>query len=603
MRASLTLAVCLLLTSGALTAGNVADTPHNLSVSGPGPFRSQAEDRICVFCHTPHSAAPDAPLWNRRAVGYINYQSSTSDAVAGQAGGSSVLCLSCHDGTIALGDMLGNNPAASDLSNTFMTGRSDLGPDLSNDHPIGIIYDSGLLISDPELANPNSVNLPLNNGEVQCISCHDAHNNTIPPFLQKSTLNGELCTSCHNYRGAGWSWASSSHATSTAAPAGTDPWSERKPAWKGQNVRENACMNCHAPHDAATPARLVKDLEEITCYRCHDGSVASQNIQRDLQNFYRHPVEQTPSIAHDAARNENPLSMPLHVECEDCHNPHASNGRPAAPMISFNPVNPMGSVHMLAPSINGSLAGISGITAGGAVQAEVRYEYEVCFKCHGVPGDHACGYRRCSTARTYNMSRSDGVYNLRNKLDPSNSALLSYHPITSNNPSNDSEVPSLRNDIPLNRATSHIFCGDCHSSSSSPAAGGTGPAGPHGSSKEGMLALRYEFDPQSSFNNAADNLCFKCHDSGSLFNDDSFPHKKHVLEENTSCINCHDPHGSAVYPHLINFLLTSSFAGQTFEITGEGGFTEPTWIDNGQYAGTCYLNCHGEKHDGEDYKP
>ncbi len=601
MRQGWVLSLFLLAAVDTLAAENVADTPHNLSVTGPGPFRSQSEDRICIFCHTPHSSAPDAPLWNRQSVGYTNYQSTTMDASAGQPGGSSILCLSCHDGTIALGDMFGSNPNVTDLQGTFLTGRSNLGPDLSNDHPVGIIYDSSLLSSDPELVNPSSVDLPLHNSEIQCVSCHDAHNNTTPPFLQKPTLNGELCMSCHVFSGADWSWTDGSHAVSGATPGGADPWPERKAAWKGQDVSENACMNCHAPHNAATPARLVKDLEEATCYRCHDGSVATQNIQVELQNFYRHPVEQTPSLAHNAAREENPLTMALHAECEDCHNPHASSGNAAWPMISFNPSNPTGSNHTTAPFINGSLAGTSGIDANGAFKPEAEYEYEVCFKCHGVPGDNACDYRRCSTPRTYDMSRSDGVYNLREKLDPGNPALISYHPVAGNNPSNNSEVPSLRNDIPLNRTISHIYCSDCHGSSISPAAGGAGPSGPHGSSNEGMLALRYEFNPQSSFSSSADNLCFKCHDSGSLFSDESFPHEEHVLKEDTSCINCHDPHGSAVYPHLINFLLTSSFAGQAFEITGEGDFNEPTWIDDGQFRGTCYLNCHGEKHDGESY--
>jgi predicted CXXCH cytochrome family protein len=602
MQKCLVLLVCLLFTPFAMAASNVADTPHNLSVSGKGQFRSNTEDRICIFCHISHTASPDAPIWNRRSNGYTSYKSSSTDAATGKPMGSSALCLSCHDGTIALGDMLSNNRGRgrdNDLRNSFLRGRSNLGTDLSNDHPVSIVYDASLQLTDPDLVNPASVVLPLEQGEIQCISCHDPHSDRIPPFLQKTTMNGELCTSCHLYSGRGWDWASSSHAASNARPRGANPWPERKPQWAGQNVSENACMNCHAPHNAASPARLVKDLEEETCYRCHDGSVAQTNIRADMRKFYRHGVEQTPNIDHDSARLERPLSMQLHVECEDCHNPHASRTGP--PLISFDPSNPMGSDRSRAPFVNGSLLGVTGITSGGSSIPEAEYEYEVCFKCHGVPGKNACGNRRCQTATGYNMVRQDGVYNLREKFDPGNPTLISYHPVVANEPSNNSEVLSLRKDIPLNQVSSQIYCSDCHSSDTSPAAGGVGSAGPHGSRYESMLALRYEFDPQSSFNSFSGNLCLKCHDAGSLYNDESFPHRKHVLEENASCINCHDPHGSARYPHLINFLTSSNVAGRTFTITGTGSYNEPSWFDKGRYSGTCYLNCHGTVHDGTEY--
>lgn len=586
-----------------MAVGNIADTAHNLSVSGKGQVKSQTEDRICIFCHTSHSAQVDTPMWNRRSNGYTNYQSSTLDAVPGKNEGSSKLCLSCHDGTIALGDMISGQKSqrkgGNDLRSSFIRGRSNLGTDLSNDHPVSIVYDARLLETDPDLLHPASLDLPITNNEIQCSSCHDPHNDRNPPFLHKSTLNGELCTSCHQPSGLNWDWANSSHAISNAEPTGADPWRERKPVWKGRNVAENACMNCHATHNAATASRLGADVEEKTCYRCHDGTVAKKNVRADNQKFFRHPVEQLSGQSHNAFGKEDPISMTMHVECEDCHNPHAS--RSDAPMISFNPNSPMDPNHATPPFVNGSLLGVSGIDINGIFKDEAEYEYEVCFKCHGVPGKNACDNRRCSTATGYNMIRLDATYNLRDKFDPGNPTLVSYHPIDTNNPSNNTEVPSLRRDTPLDKFASLIYCSDCHSSDDSPAAGGFGPAGAHGSSFEGILALRYEFDAQSNFSTVSDSLCLKCHDAGSLFGDVSFPHRQHVIDNNTACISCHDPHGSASYPHLINFLTFSSVAGTTLEITGTDTYFEPTWIDNGQYSGTCYLNCHGKVHDGSSY--
>jgi len=86
-----------------------------------------------------------------------------------------------------------------------------------------------------------------------------------------------------------------------------------------------------------------------------------------------------------------------------------------------------------------------------------------------------------------------------------------------------------------------------------------------------------------------------------LFSDESFPHRTHVINERTGCVACHDPHGSAVYPHLINFLTSASVAGREFRITGTDEFSEPRWEDNGRYSGTCYLTCHGTEHDGVGY--
>ena len=92
----------------AVSQGLVAETVHNLSVSGPGEIRATSEERICIFCHAPHLATPQTPLWNHRdsRASYLVYESSTLDALVDQPTGASRMCLSCHDGTIALGELV-----------------------------------------------------------------------------------------------------------------------------------------------------------------------------------------------------------------------------------------------------------------------------------------------------------------------------------------------------------------------------------------------------------------------------------------------------------------------------------------------------------------
>ena len=156
---------------------DIARTKHNLSVTGPGDVRSQ-EDRICVFCHTPHAANDKAPppLWNRKLSGatYRPYESSSFDAGKrvgwlesagrGQPGGASKLCLSCHDGTVALGSVLvldGRQNQNINVSGTAPDGTIPegkgastgftrrLGVDLTNEGDRSTIETVQLYLSDP----------------------------------------------------------------------------------------------------------------------------------------------------------------------------------------------------------------------------------------------------------------------------------------------------------------------------------------------------------------------------------------------------------------------------------------------------------------------
>src|SRR4029079_19336304 len=100
------------------------------------------------FCHTPHGASGDAPLWNRfsSAATYIPCSSSTARATIGQPTGSSKLCLSCHDGTVALG-MVNSRSTPIQMQNNITTipiGPANLGTDLSDDHPVSFTYDNAL---------------------------------------------------------------------------------------------------------------------------------------------------------------------------------------------------------------------------------------------------------------------------------------------------------------------------------------------------------------------------------------------------------------------------------------------------------------------------
>ena len=143
-------AACLAAVTAAATAqtgSKVSQTRHNLTATGPGPVRVSGTSEVCMFCHTPHAANPVGPLWNRPDPGhyYQVYRSSTLTATVGQPTGTSRMCLSCHDGTIALTQTY--NPRNAMPGTIYITPQDAgyIGTDLTDDHPISFTYDSALV--------------------------------------------------------------------------------------------------------------------------------------------------------------------------------------------------------------------------------------------------------------------------------------------------------------------------------------------------------------------------------------------------------------------------------------------------------------------------
>ncbi|MDH5737063.1 MAG: cytochrome c3 family protein, partial [Gammaproteobacteria bacterium] len=287
----LTLMVLLAITQAVAAKKPILESLHNLSVSGPGNIRAATESDICLFCHTSHAADALVPLWNKGKPGsiYQPYSSSTAKALAGQPTGSSLLCLSCHDGTIALGKT--NNKGSIPMANgvSFLPpGSSRLGTDLSDDHPISFLYPD-----DPELVPPDALfgTVKLENGQVQCRSCHDPHNNQYGKFLVMPNDGGALCVTCHDKT----FWDQSSHNTSIATwdNLGPDPWPESDRV----TVADNGCQNCHTTHSAPKPERLLNHREEEdTCLGCHNGHVAQKDLQSEFMKYSRHPITATSEV-------------------------------------------------------------------------------------------------------------------------------------------------------------------------------------------------------------------------------------------------------------------------------------------------------------------
>jgi len=125
-------------TSKASNIGSISNTRHNLTIDYNIDFGNVMDlfrndyGEVCVYCHTPHGANKqiDAPLWNRtiNPGNYSIYDTPTTLGLEGRLnlpGPSSLTCLSCHDGTIAIDSIL-NMPGSGGYGNNEV-GTSDMG--------------------------------------------------------------------------------------------------------------------------------------------------------------------------------------------------------------------------------------------------------------------------------------------------------------------------------------------------------------------------------------------------------------------------------------------------------------------------------------------
>jgi len=569
MKKSILLGVVIFLCSVNIVLADISvvASKHNLSSSGPGTIKALSESRVCIFCHTPHNGEPLTPLWNRsltEGVNYTPYDSTTFDnSLVSIPSGSSRLCLSCHDGTIALGAVK-SVPGGIAMNHELAGSSALLGVDLSDDHPFSFSYAAAVPF-DTQLEPTQPSNLIFENGAVQCVTCHDPHDDTYGMFLVMDNNKSALCITCHNLAG----WGSSLHATST------------KLVGSGKTVADNGCENCHTPHNAGGPQRLMKYREEEkNCtYTCHNGQVSdpSKNIAAEMVKISTHPVANTTigvtTAHHDPTENVSFLQG--HVECQDCHNPHRVSNNPAS-----------------APLVTGALAFVSGISETGSVVNPAAYEYEICFKCHGDSNTDSAA-----------INRYLNNTNVRQEFATSNP---SFHPVVG--AGKNANVPSLPSTTSLDQTmnfASRIYCSDCHSSDQTTKIGGSGPNGPHGSIYSPILREEYETSVGTPESYASYALCYRCHDRNSILSNASFQtssagrggHSNHLASgTGTPCSVCHDPHGvvddgvSGDHTNLINFDLNV--------VSPTAGNSAPLFKDNGLFSGTCTLVCHGVTHDG-----
>lgn len=537
---------------------SVLSSSHNLSASGPGSTKFTEEKRVCIFCHAPHNSEATGALWNRgeSVAPYTRYESSTLKAnVSLKPTGASKLCLSCHDGTIALNRFGGSSISGDQFmpGGGSPTSNPTLGSDLSDDHPISFVFDDNLAMTQGELATSGErpAAIRLSKGSVlECTACHDPHDDSNGNFLVIANGAGSpLCVACHKNNG----WENGAH-----NPANTPALAD-------------ACMNCHYSHNAPGPEHLLHYLkEEDNCFiNCHNNAgPPSQDLKTVFGARSRHPIDftyTTPTQQGHKERETLPASV-YHVECVDCHNPHQAKATPTG-------------------SLSGALAGVLKDNSGAVATAE----YQICFNCHA--GIHASEFAGKSEPKTNRIIYEPDQFK---RFDTAN--VTSFHPVMGARRGNgDSLLVTLRDSMLT------ITCASCHSSDQSVSAGGAGPNGPHGSSFDHILMARYYAPTPTEihldYNASLYDLCYRCHredyimGTGSGFTNAGVnEHVAHVQDPSRKipCFACHDPHGIPGTPsittssHLINFcadyVSSTSVPPPSYTATTQGG--------------SCTVSCH-----------
>lgn len=168
-------------------AGGILGSKHDFSNDG------RIGRDLCLPCHTPHIAATQAPLLTER--GASNDPVRAYGTKAAQLDAASLVCLSCHDGTVARDVYAGSH--AMTWSDRSVGGVAPGASRLTN-HPVGIEYPDGRekYASSAAVTSDGWVKLP--GGRIQCTTCHDPHNSRrIPKMLVISNERSKLCLTCH----------------------------------------------------------------------------------------------------------------------------------------------------------------------------------------------------------------------------------------------------------------------------------------------------------------------------------------------------------------------------------------------------------------------
>jgi predicted CXXCH cytochrome family protein len=334
------------------------------------------------------------------------------------------------------------------------------------------------------------VHQPLKKG--QCTACHNPH---VAPHegLLKEKI-GELCYSCHKKQ-------EKTFATGIV----------HTPVRKGQ------CVACHAAHSSNAKGLLKKNLGG-TCFECHTDlkkkyknthspfkqgqcNVCHWSHQADNYQLLRAEPDKLCRSCHDETSIvAEHKGFPVRVKgCLSCHNPHGSNNRAIVRNVIHQPFK------------DGCKICHTGTT--------VQVTQEKCLDCHEeVRGQFY------TTHSHLTESGGNSCLNCHSPHAGDTKTLLKQKQHSVCRQCHD-DTMKRHADSPYAHNANAKKCNTCHEV--------------HGSNQLAMVK------------GDSNKACLACHPNQGQF---SHPVGKNVLDprnnQMTTCISCHDPHGSEYKGHL-----------------------------------------------------
>ena len=270
--------IALLLGAGLLGLSGIAsaaitNSKHDLSSANTTAGVNKVSDtaETCVFCHTPHAAAGNTvPLWNKQltsSAGYTPYSSTTMDGTADFNSSTSMACLSCHDGTQAMDNIVnasgsgnynatggGTNGLGYTWSGTTVdatgklvtTALTNLSTNLGDDHPVAIPYGGGGVTIATPTAAPTDPDFRKVGDTVTL--------NAVTYTMKNAAIGGQTVI-----------WFDSGVNNTRI-----DSTEIRLYTVAGKANPQVECASCHDPHKGENPTFLrIANTQSAVCVTCH----------------------------------------------------------------------------------------------------------------------------------------------------------------------------------------------------------------------------------------------------------------------------------------------------------------------------------------------
>lgn len=198
---------------------------------------------VCETCHGAGSAHAQNPTTKGLIIGFTKASGTPIEL-------QTETCLTCHEGG-ARDHWLGsvhqrNDLSCSDCHNPMA--KFSVEGSLARD---SINETCAQCHKDIRMQFNRRSHMPLPEGQMSCVDCHNPHGTLTNPLLKTNTVN-ETCYQCHAEKRGPFLF-------------------EHAP------VREN-CLNCHTPHGSNQHALLVAPIPFL-CQQCHSHTRHPNDLQ------------------------------------------------------------------------------------------------------------------------------------------------------------------------------------------------------------------------------------------------------------------------------------------------------------------------------------